>query len=76
MAAIETSSSIDIQCRVDEIVSELQRYIAAGFTSGNKVVTLLLNQEGRTMSEPDTKTHQEQTEQPSAAEVNVSNCST
>jgi hypothetical protein len=65
-------SSNGVEGRVDEIVAELKGYIAAGFTSVDKVVSLL--QESPTaMSEPRTAKIDITEEQPSVAEVNVSN---
>lgn len=69
-----TGSSNGVECRVDEIVSELKGYIAAGFTSVDKVVSLL--QKGPIMSEPGNAKIDIAEEQPSVAEVNVSNCPT
>jgi hypothetical protein len=68
------SSNGEVECRVNEIVSELKGYIAAGFTSVDKVVSLL--QEGPTVSEPGTAKFHTTEEQPSVAEVNVSTCPT
>lgn len=67
-------SSNGVAGRVDEIVSELKGYIAAGFTSVDKVVSLL--QKGPIMSEPGNAKIDIAEEQPSVAEVNVSNCPT
>jgi hypothetical protein len=75
MTAAESSSSTGVQRRVNEIVSELQGYISAGFISVNQVASLL-RQEGAPMSKPGTKNDAPEFDQrPSVAEVNVSACS-
>jgi hypothetical protein len=74
-SAAEISSSTGVQCRVNEIVSELHGYISAGFLSIDRVASLLRQEGTTTSSVPCTKNLDAAKEQPSVGEANVSACS-
>jgi hypothetical protein len=71
MAAVETaSSSTGVQCRVDQIVTELRGYIASGVISMEKVASLLQVEGPKPLSGLAAKNVAD--EQPSVTEINVS----
>jgi hypothetical protein len=70
MAAVETSSSTGVQSRIEKLIAELKGYIDSGFITMEEVASLL--QKDPKLSGQAAKAITDD-EQPSVAEVNVSN---
>lgn len=71
MAAVEASSSTGVQSRIEKLIAELKGYVDSGFLTVEEVASLLQKDPKLSGQAANATTDDEQ--QPSVAEVNVSN---